>query len=178
MAAPAGEMRRDADDWHYGPDTMGAALFGSTALAPLAPPFGITAGGASAAATMPRVTEPGIPTYRLTEEQTLLRDAVRTLADERVAPRAAEIDRTGEFLIKVKKRGLLYDIWYANHPFDVVGWDGCDYPYAISIHDFEPITGRVHQPPPVHQQFDGHNFVICSFVPRLFDYHPQSIPAP
>ena len=88
------------------------------------------------------------------------------------------IDRTGEFLIKVKKKGLLYPIWYGNHPFDVVGWDGCDYPYIFSIHDFEPITGRVHQPPPVHQTFDGHNFVICSFVPRLFDYHPLAIPAP
>lgn len=88
------------------------------------------------------------------------------------------VDRKGEFLIKVKKKGLLYNIWYANHPFDVVGWDGYEYPYIFSIHDFEPITGRVHQPPPVHQTFDGHNFVICSFVPRLYDYHPQSIPAP
>jgi homogentisate 1,2-dioxygenase len=88
------------------------------------------------------------------------------------------IDKQGEFLIQVRKRGLLYPIWYANHPFDVIGWDGCEYPYALSIHDFEPITGRVHQPPPVHQTFDAHNFVICSFVPRLFDYHPQSIPAP
>src|SRR3954468_21247967 len=97
MSAPAGEMWRDADDWHHSPRRTGAGLFGITASAPLAPPFGITAGGASAAATMPRVTEPGISTYRLTEEQLLLRDAVRTLADERVAPRAAEIDRTGEF---------------------------------------------------------------------------------
>jgi len=88
------------------------------------------------------------------------------------------IDRRGEFLIQVKKKGLLYPIWYANHPFDVVGWDGYDYPYALSIHDFEPITGRVHQPPPVHQTFDAHNFVICSFVPRLYDYHPEAIPAP
>lgn len=88
------------------------------------------------------------------------------------------VDRKGEFLIKVKKKGFLYPIWYANHPLDVVGWDGCDYPYITSIHDFEPITGRVHQPPPVHQQFDAHNFVICSFVPRLFDYHPLAIPAP
>ena len=87
-------------------------------------------------------------------------------------------DEKGEFLIQTKKRGLLYPIWYANHPFDVVGWDGCEYPYAFSIHDFEPITGRVHQPPPVHQTFDAHNFVICSFVPRLYDYHPQAIPAP
>jgi homogentisate 1,2-dioxygenase len=80
--------------------------------------------------------------------------------------------------MKVKKRGLLYNIWYDHHPLDVVGWDGCDYPFITSIHDFEPITGRVHQPPPIHQQFDGHNFVICSFVPRLFDYHPLAIPAP
>ena len=91
---------------------------------------------------------------------------------------APAIDLKGEFLIQIKKKGLLYPIWYGHHPFDVVGWDGCDYPYAISIHDFEPITGRVHQPPPVHQTFDGHNFVICSFVPRLFDYHPLAIPAP
>lgn len=88
------------------------------------------------------------------------------------------INQKGEFLIQNKKRGLLYPIWYAHHPFDVVGWDGCEYPYITSIHDFEPITGRVHQPPPVHQQFDGRNFVICSFVPRMYDYHPLAIPAP
>lgn len=87
-------------------------------------------------------------------------------------------DISGNFLIQVKKKGLLYPIWYGNHPFDVVGWDGCEYPYILSIHDFEPITGRVHQPPPVHQTFDAHNFVICSFVPRLYDYHPHAIPAP
>ncbi len=88
------------------------------------------------------------------------------------------IDEAGEFLIKTKKKGLEYPIYYAHHPFDVVGWDGCEYPYIFSIHDFEPITGRVHQPPPVHQTFDGKDFVICSFVPRLYDYHPDSIPAP
>ncbi len=88
------------------------------------------------------------------------------------------IDEKGEFLISVKKKGLMYPFWYESHPFDVVGWDGCLYPYAFSIHDFEPITGRVHQPPPVHQTFDSHNFVICSFVPRLYDYHPNAIPAP
>jgi homogentisate 1,2-dioxygenase len=67
---------------------------------------------------------------------------------------------------------------YARHPFDVIGWDGCLYPWALSIHDFEPITGRVHQPPPVHQTFEGPNFVICSFVPRKVDYHPLAIPVP
>ncbi|MEU1605304.1 homogentisate 1,2-dioxygenase [Micromonospora matsumotoense] len=67
---------------------------------------------------------------------------------------------------------------YAHHPFDVVGWDGHQYPWAFSIHDFEPITGRLHQPPPVHQTFEGPNFVICSFVPRKVDYHPDAIPVP
>ncbi len=64
------------------------------------------------------------------------------------------------------------------HPFDVVGWDGCLYPYAFNVADFEPITGRVHQPPPVHQVFEGNNFVICNFVPRKVDYHPLAIPVP
>jgi homogentisate 1,2-dioxygenase len=67
---------------------------------------------------------------------------------------------------------------YAHHPFDVVGWDGCVYPYRLSIHDFEPITGRIHQPPPVHQTFAGPRIVVCSFVPRLFDYHPLAVPVP
>ncbi len=87
-------------------------------------------------------------------------------------------DQKGEFLIKVKKRGQLHHLVYASHPFDVVGWDGYNYPYAFSIHDFEPITGRVHQPPPVHQTFETSAFVVCSFCPRLYDYHPESIPAP
>jgi homogentisate 1,2-dioxygenase len=84
----------------------------------------------------------------------------------------------GDFLIKTKKKGRMYGIHYGHHPFDVIGWDGCCYPFAFSILDFEPITGRVHQPPPVHLTFEGNNFVVCSFCPRLFDYHPQAIPAP
>ncbi len=88
------------------------------------------------------------------------------------------IDEAGDFLIQTKKKGIMYGLHYAHHPFDVVGWDGCCYPFAFSIHDFEPITGRVHQPPPVHQTFEANNFVVCSFCPRLFDYHPQAIPAP
>ncbi len=87
-------------------------------------------------------------------------------------------DEQGDFLIKAKKQGVLYRLHYHSHPFDVVGWDGCCYPYAFSIHDFEPITGRVHQPPPVHQTFEANNFVVCSFCPRLFDYHPEAVPAP
>lgn len=87
-------------------------------------------------------------------------------------------DEQGEYLIQVKKEGLLHQLVYASHPFDVVGWDGYNYPYGFSIHNFEPITGRVHQPPPVHQTFETSAFVICSFCPRLYDYHPESIPAP
>ncbi|WP_053992689.1 homogentisate 1,2-dioxygenase [Mangrovimonas sp. TPBH4] len=87
-------------------------------------------------------------------------------------------DESGDFLIKVKKQDDMFDMVYASHPFDVVGYDGYCYPYAFSIHDFEPITGRIHQPPPVHQTFETDAFVVCSFVPRLYDYHPESIPAP
>jgi homogentisate 1,2-dioxygenase len=87
-------------------------------------------------------------------------------------------DEKGDFLIRAKKKGILYGLHYGTHPFDVVGWDGCCYPYIFSIHDFEPITGRVHQPPPVHQTFETNAFVVCSFVPRLYDYHPDAIPAP
>jgi homogentisate 1,2-dioxygenase len=84
----------------------------------------------------------------------------------------------GQFRFLIKKQGMIYPYEYANHPFDLVGWDGYHYPWAMSIHDFEPITGRVHQPPPVHQTFAAKGFVVCSFVPRLFDYHPLAIPAP
>ena len=96
-----------------------------------------------------------------------------------VLPRDLEThDEKGDFLMKIKKQNNLYHYVYATHPFDVVGWDGYNYPYGFSIHNFEPITGRVHQPPPVHQTFEGHNFVVCSFCPRLYDYHPRSVPAP
>lgn len=87
-------------------------------------------------------------------------------------------DEQGDFLIKVKKQGMIHEYIYASHPFDVVGWDGYNFPYAFSIKDFEPITGRVHQPPPVHQTFETDAFVVCSFVPRLYDYHPEAVPAP
>lgn len=98
--------------------------------------------------------------------------------DIKVPEYKAPIDEKGEFLIKVKKAGMIHPITYATHPFDVVGWDGYFYPYGFSIHNFEPITGRIHQPPPVHQNFEGNNFVVCSFCPRLYDYHPQAVPAP
>ena len=81
-------------------------------------------------------------------------------------------------MIKIKKEDVLHQFTYATHPFNVAGWDGYNFPYAFSIHDFEPITGRVHMPPPIHQTFQTSAFVICSFCPRLYDYHPQAIPAP
>jgi homogentisate 1,2-dioxygenase len=87
-------------------------------------------------------------------------------------------DEKGEFEVHVKARDQVSRFVYDHHPLDVVGWDGHLWPFAFNIEDFEPITGRIHQPPPVHQTFDGPGFVICSFVPRLFDYHPEAIPAP
>lgn len=88
------------------------------------------------------------------------------------------VDEAGEFEVHVKARDRITRFVYDHHPMDVVGWDGHLWPYAFNIEDFEPITGRVHQPPPVHQTFDGPGFVVCSFVPRLYDYHPEAIPAP
>ena len=92
------------------------------------------------------------------------------------APLHVEVDEPVDVL--VRHRVGLTRYTYRYHPFDVVGWAGCLYPFALSIHDFEPITGRIHQPPPVHQTFAGPRFVVCSFVPRLFDYHPLALPAP
>ncbi|WP_018128123.1 homogentisate 1,2-dioxygenase [Balneola vulgaris] len=87
-------------------------------------------------------------------------------------------DEKGDFLMKIKKQGMLHQLHYVSHPFDIVGWDGYNFPYGFSIHNFEPITGRVHQPPPVHQTFETSAFVVCSFVPRMYDYHPKAIPSP
>jgi homogentisate 1,2-dioxygenase len=87
-------------------------------------------------------------------------------------------DQVGEFEVRVKARDRITRYYYRHHPLDVIGWDGHLYPFAFNINDFEPITGRIHQPPTVHQTFEGPGFVVCSFVPRLFDYHPLSIPAP
>jgi homogentisate 1,2-dioxygenase len=85
---------------------------------------------------------------------------------------------SGSFEVRIKARGELTACAYDFHPLDVVGWDGFVYPWALNISDFEPITGSLHQPPPVHQTFEGHNFVVCSFVPRMLDYHPDAVPVP
>jgi homogentisate 1,2-dioxygenase len=93
-------------------------------------------------------------------------------------PEAPLVVEEGETPVLVRTRDGLTRYTYRHHPFDVVGWDGCLYPYAFNIADFEPIVGRLHQPPPVHQTFEGPNFVVCSFVPRLFDFHPEAVPVP
>lgn len=118
------------------------------------------------------------PKKYLSKNGQLLEHSPYCERDIRAPKELVTIDEKGDFLIRTKKKGRMFGIHYGHHPFDVIGWDGCCYPFAFSIHDFEPITGRVHQPPPVHQTFEGNNYVVCSFVPRLFDYHPQSIPAP
>lgn len=87
-------------------------------------------------------------------------------------------DEAGEFEVRIKARQQIHSYIYDYHPLDVVGWDGCYYPYIFNIDDFSPIVGKHHMPPPTHQTFEAHNFVICSFCPRLLDFHPQAIPVP
>lgn len=98
--------------------------------------------------------------------------------DIRIPDQLVAYESDGSYEVRVKARNQLHGYTFDFHPLDVVGWDGYLYPWAFSIHDFEPITGSIHQPPPVHQTFAGPNFVICSFVPRMYDYHPEAIPAP
>jgi homogentisate 1,2-dioxygenase len=118
------------------------------------------------------------PKRYLSKYGQLLEHAPYCERDLRLPENLKAVDEKGDFVIRTKKKHQLYPIHYGTHPFDVVGWDGCCYPYIFSIHNFEPITGRVHQPPPVHQTFETNAFVVCSFVPRLYDYHPDAIPAP
>jgi homogentisate 1,2-dioxygenase len=98
--------------------------------------------------------------------------------DIRVPETLETHDEKGRFEVRIKARGRLTAYFYDYHPLDVAGWDGFLYPWALNIGDFEPITGSVHQPPPTHQTFDAHNFVVCSFVPRMLDYHPDAVPIP
>ena len=118
------------------------------------------------------------PKRYLNEHGQFLESAPYSERDIRPPEGLVTHDEEGEFEVRVKARNYIGRYIYRHHPLDVVGWDGHLWPFAFNIADFEPITGRVHQPPPVHQTFDGPGFVLCSFVPRLFDYHPQSIPAP
>ena len=112
------------------------------------------------------------------EHGQLLEGAPYSERDLRRPERLVTKDETGEFLLLVKSGDALTEVALAHHPFDVVGWDGYYYPWAFSIHDFEPRVGRVHLPPPVHQTFEGDGFVVCSFCPRPYDFDPEAVPAP
>lgn len=98
--------------------------------------------------------------------------------DLRVPELPLTYDQSGEFEVRIKARDCVHSYVYSYHPLDVVGWDGCYYPYCFNIDDFAPIVGKLHMPPPIHQTFEGHNFVICSFCPRVLDFHPNAIPIP
>jgi len=98
--------------------------------------------------------------------------------DLRVPEFPLTYDEPGEYEVRIKARDLVHSYVYGYHPLDVVGWDGCYYPYLFNVDDFAPITGQLHMPPPIHQTFEAHNFVICSFCPRALDFHPDAIPVP
>jgi homogentisate 1,2-dioxygenase len=108
----------------------------------------------------------------------LIEGAPYSERDIRVPRELRTHDVRGDHRILVKQYDGINEIVLDHHPFDVVGWDGQFYPWAFNINDFEPIVGRVHQPPPVHQTFQGDGFVICSFCPRPYDFHPEAVPAP
>ncbi len=118
------------------------------------------------------------PSRYLTREGQLMEHAPFCERDIRAPENLVCHDDLGEFKVLIKQNNVLTEVVLDHHPCDVVGWDGCYYPWALSIHDFEPLTGSIHQPPPVHQTFQADQFVLCSFVPRMLDYHPQAVPAP
>ena len=118
------------------------------------------------------------PSRYLSDEGQLMEHAPFCERDLRPPQRLVGADEEGEFRLVVKQNDVLTEVTIDHHPLDAVGWDGCYYPWVLSIHDFEPITGSLHQPPPVHQTFQADQFVVCSFVPRLFDFHPDAVPVP
>ncbi len=120
----------------------------------------------------------GFPKRYLSKQGQFMENSPFCERDIRVPAEPLFFDDKGEFLVKIKKQGRFHNYTFEYHPFNVVGWDGYLYPYIFNMKDFEPITGRVHQPPPVHQTFEAHNYVVCSFCPRKYDYHPLAIPAP
>ena len=141
-------------------------------------PAGARSGGDTRLLVIETTGEITTPRRYRNEHGQLLEHSPFSERDFRVPLQLEPRDERGEFEVHVRARGRITKHILDHHPLDVVGWDGYLYPYAFNIEDFEPITGRIHQPPPVHQTFQGPNFVLCSFVPRLFDYHPQGIPAP
>ncbi|MBM4113397.1 MAG: homogentisate 1,2-dioxygenase [Phycisphaerae bacterium] len=121
-----------------------------------------------------------LPPRRYMSKQTsqFLEHAPYCERDIRTPELPLTFDEKGEYEVRIKARDCVHSYRYSYHPLDVVGWDGCYYPYLFNIDDFSPIVGKHHMPPPTHQTFEGHNFVICSFCPRALDFHPQAIPVP
>ncbi len=112
------------------------------------------------------------------EHGQLLEHAPYSERDIRRPEQLVTHEEKAEHHVLVKKDFRLTEFVLDHHPFDVVGWDGFYYPWALNIHDFEPRVGRFHLPPPVHQTFEGDGFVVCSFCPRPYDFDPQAVPAP
>jgi len=190
-ALPANRFYRngDADEllfFHTGTGTF-QSVFGSMAYGPgdyLVIPIGTTwrlepdAGSGHRILYLESPTEIVAPRRYLNDYGQLLEHSPYSNRDLRAPDETPPRADTGDFTIHVKARGKVTAYSYRHHPLDVVGWDGYLFPYLFNIADFQPITGRVHQPPPVHQTFAARNYVVCSFVPRKFDYHPLAIPAP
>jgi homogentisate 1,2-dioxygenase len=118
------------------------------------------------------------PRYLSKQTSQFLEHAPYCERDLRLPQLPLTMDQKGDFEVRIKARDCVHAYTYKHHPCDVIGWDGCYYPYAFNIDDFSPIVGKHHMPPPTHQTFEGHNFVICSFCPRLLDFHPQAIVVP
>jgi len=118
------------------------------------------------------------PRYLSKESSQFLEHSPYCERDLRLPEAPMTFDEAGEFEVRVKARDQMHSYHYHYHPLDIVGWDGCYYPYIFNIDDFCPITGKLHMPPPIHQTFEAHNFVICSFCPRMLDYHPDAIKVP
>lgn len=118
------------------------------------------------------------PRYLSKQTSQFLEHAPYCERDLRLPEMPMTFDEKGDFEVRIKARDRVHSYIYPYHPLDVVGWDGCYYPYIFNINDFAPIVGKVHMPPPIHQTFEAHNFVICSFCPRMLDFHPQAIPVP
>jgi len=118
------------------------------------------------------------PRYLSKKTSQFLEHAPYCERDLRLPEAPMTFDEKGDFEVRVKARDQMHSYMYHYHPLDVVGWDGCYYPYIFNIDDFAPITGKLHMPPPIHQTFEARNFVICSFCPRMLDYHPEAIKVP
>jgi homogentisate 1,2-dioxygenase len=118
------------------------------------------------------------PGYLSKDTRQFLEHAPYCERDLRTPVMPMTFDERGEYEVRIKARDFVHSYMYHYHPLDIVGWDGCYYPYAFNIDDFAPITGKLHMPPPIHQTFEAHNFVICSFCPRMLDWHPQAIKVP